>query len=68
MRYITDLFDALWDDKWQDRTDEVKAEKVRLSQGRRSPFEPKMATKTGPTVAESQKASETYSELTRTAL
>lgn len=65
MRYVTDLFDNLWDDKLEDRTDEVKAEKVRLSQGRRSPFPPKMATKTGPTSAESQKASDTYSNARR---
>lgn len=65
MRYVTDLFDTLWGDKLEDRTDEVKAEKVRLSLGRRSPFAPKMATKTGPTAAESQKASETYSNARR---
>lgn len=65
MRYVTDLFANLWGDKLEDRTDEVKAEKVRLSQDRRPPFPPKMATKTGPTAAESLKASETYSNARR---
>ncbi len=35
MKYITDLFDTLWDDKLEDRTDKVKAEHQRLAKTRK---------------------------------
>ncbi len=34
MKYITDLFDTLWNDELEDRSDDVSAEKQRLAKCR----------------------------------